>query len=78
MADKYAVILTTTASQEDARDIAKKVLDEKLAACVQLMPIQSLYTWKGEIAQEDEVLLLIKTRTELYSALEQAILSVHK
>jgi periplasmic divalent cation tolerance protein len=78
MTTSYAVVLTTAKSLEDARGIAEKVLSEQLAACVQLVPINSLYTWKGEVAEESEVLLLLKTRQELYSELEKAILSVHK
>ena len=78
MTSSYAVVLTTAKSLEDARDLAEKVLREKLAACVQLLPISSLYTWKDAVAEESEVLLLLKTREELYSELEKAILSVHK
>jgi periplasmic divalent cation tolerance protein len=74
----YAVVLTTAKSPGDARRIADKVLSEKLAACVQLLAINSLYTWKGEVAEESEVLLLLKTRQELYPELEKAIVSVHK
>ena len=77
MANSYAVVLTTVKSLEDARQIAQKVLSEQLVACAQLLPINSLYTWKGEVVEDGEVLLLLKTRQELYSELEQAIVSVH-
>ena len=73
-----AVVLTTVKSPEDARQIAEKLLSERLAACVQMLPIDSLYTWKGEVAADREVLLLVKTRKELYPELEKAIVSVHK
>jgi len=74
----YAVVSTTVASDEDAREIAGKVLSERLAACAQLVEINSLYTWKGAACDEREVLLLLKTRAELYPELERAILSLHK
>jgi periplasmic divalent cation tolerance protein len=74
----YAVVLTTVKSPEDARQIAEKLLSERLAACVQMLPIDSLYTWKGEVAADSEVLLLVKTRKELYPELEKAIVAVHK
>jgi periplasmic divalent cation tolerance protein len=74
----YAVVLTTVKSSEDARQIAEELLSERLAACVQLLPIDSLYTWKGEMVAESEVLLLVKTRQELYSDLEKAIVSLNK
>ncbi|MGA2804889.1 MAG: divalent-cation tolerance protein CutA [Acidimicrobiales bacterium] len=73
----YAVVLTTVKSREDARQIAEKLLSERLAACVQMLPIDSLYTWKGEMTAESEVLLLVKTRREQYAEIEKAIVSVH-
>ncbi len=78
MTTSYAVVSTTVASVADGRALAKKVLGERLAACVQMVPINSLYTWKGAVADESEVLLLLKTRAELYEELERAILSLHK
>jgi len=78
MSTPYVVVSTTVASNEDAREIAEKVLGERLAACVQMLAISSLYTWKGAIAHENEVLLLLKTRAELYPELERLIVSVHK
>ena len=77
MTTKYSVVLTTAGSREDARVVAAKV-SEKLAACVQLLPIESMYTWKGEVAHEEEILLLLKTREDLYPELEKAITAVHK
>ena len=74
----YTIVITTTASRDDAKEITDAILSEQLAACVQLLAIDSLYTWKGEVACEAEVLLLIKTRENLYSQLEKKILSVHK
>ncbi|HVX20450.1 MAG TPA: divalent-cation tolerance protein CutA [Acidimicrobiales bacterium] len=74
----YSAVITTAGSKEDAKGIAKALLDAKLAACVQLLPIDSLYTWKGEVAEEAEVLLLIKTREALYPELEKTIRAVHK
>ena len=78
MTNSYAVVLTTAKSLEDARQIAQKVLSEQLVACAQLLRISSLYTWKGEVVEESEVLLLLKTRQELFSELEKAIVSVHR
>jgi periplasmic divalent cation tolerance protein len=77
LSSSYAVVLTTVKSREDARRIAETLLSERLAACVQLLLIDSLYTWKGAVASESEVLLLIKTRGELYAEIERRIVSVH-
>ena len=73
--EKYGVLLTTTANKDDAKKIAEMLLAEKLAACVQIMPIESYYTWKGSVSQDDEYLLLVKTKTAHF---EQAIAAIKK
>jgi len=78
MTTAHAVVLTTVASSEDARQIAALVLDQRLAAGAQMLPINSLYTWKGARVEENEVLLVLLTREDLYQKLESAIVSVHK
>ncbi len=75
--EKYGLLTTTVAARADALIIAQKLLGEKLAACVQLMPIQSLYHWKGEMRDAAEILLLIKTRAALYDQAMAAIKTVH-
>lgn len=69
-ASAYGMLLTTAPSRDEAAKIAKLLIDEKLAACVQLLPIESFYVWEGKTQNEAEVLLLAKTRTALF---EQAI-----
>ncbi len=73
----FCIVLTTVGSEEEAGELARAVVKEKLAACVQLSPIKSYYSWKGELDTGDEVLLLIKTRSALYEDLESFILSMH-
>jgi periplasmic divalent cation tolerance protein len=64
--EEYTVILITAPSTETAKEIARALLDAKLAACVNIIPVvNSLYIWEGEIYDEDEVLLIVKTRAEL-------------
>lgn len=75
---EYAVVITTTANVDDAGGIAKNLLEKQLAACVQLLPIHSFYTWEGEIQSDDEILLLIKTRAALYAQVEAALIQSHK
>ena len=62
----YLVVLVTAASQEQARDLAKVLLEQKLAACVNLMPVTSLFTWEGEMKEEAEVLMIIKSTSALF------------
>jgi len=66
----YGMLLTTASSREEAQNIAYLLIDEKLAACVQLLPIESFYSWEGKTQNAAEILLLVKTRT---SSFEQAI-----
>jgi periplasmic divalent cation tolerance protein len=73
----YGMLLTTLASRDDAVRIAKLLIDEKLAACVQLLPIESFYVWDGKTQNEKEVLLLIKTRTALFEPAIARIKAVH-
>ncbi|MEY4708439.1 MAG: hypothetical protein RJB58_2162 [Pseudomonadota bacterium] len=76
-ASEYGMLLTTVASREDARKIANLLIDENLAACVQLLPIESFYVWDGKTQNEAELLLLIKTRTALFDDAIARIKAVH-
>jgi periplasmic divalent cation tolerance protein len=74
----YCVVLTTAENDDDARELARELLEARLAACVQLLPINSMYTWKGELTTDTETLLLVKTRRDLFDQLEKKLLQIHK
>lgn len=74
---EYGIVLVTTASEAEARKIAQTLVQEKLAACVNFLPVSSIYTWDGQVQQEQEWQLLIKTRLSQYSALEARIQQLH-
>lgn len=71
------LILSTAGSREEAERIAELLVSRRLAACVQLLPITSFYTWQGKLNRDAEVLLLMKTTAECYPALESAIRENH-
>ncbi len=71
------VITTTVPNREIARQLADALLAERLAACVQILDIESHYTWKGERAAEPEVMLLIKTRAVLFERAIARIKALH-
>lgn len=73
----YGVLLTTLPSRDDAVRIANLLIDERLAACVQLLPIESFYVWDGKTQNENELLLLIKTRTALFEPAIARIKAAH-
>jgi len=76
--DEYIQIYTTTDMIETAETIAKRLLDERLAACVQIVgPISSTYWWQGKIETSQEWLLIIKTKRGLYKQIEVTIKSIH-
>jgi periplasmic divalent cation tolerance protein len=76
-ASDYGMLLTTAPSRDEAAKIANLLIDEKLAACVQLLPIESFYVWDGKTQNEAEVLLLAKTRSALFEAAIARIKTVH-
>ena len=72
------VILTTTPNIEEAESLAQKIVESKLAACVQIFPqMKSVYFWDGKIQTDAEHLLLIKTSDEKFDELEKFIQANH-
>jgi periplasmic divalent cation tolerance protein len=60
-----------------AEKLSRSLIEGRLAACVQIMPITSFYEWKGEICKEEECLLLIKTKNSLYKDIEDFLIKNH-
>jgi periplasmic divalent cation tolerance protein len=79
MDNQYIVVFITVPTKEVGEKIANTLLDKKLAACVNLIsPIHSLYIWEGSTNADEEVLLVVKTRTELFTdQLVPAVKAVH-
>ena len=72
------LLILCTAPAASAESIARALVDERVAACVNLVPgVVSIYRWKGEVTRDDEVLLVIKTRDDKLGALREAIRRVH-
>jgi len=72
------VVLVTVGSREDAGRIATTLVAEHLAACVNIVgAVESVYWWEGRVQQDAEVLLIIKTRAALWSALEARVRALH-
>ena len=72
------IVLTTTPNEKDAESLARKIVEARLAACVQVLPqMKSLYFWENAVQTDSEYLLLIKTVPEKYDELERFIESNH-
>ncbi len=78
MMNDHIIVLTTLPDETMARNLAQELIKSQVAACINIMPrMRSIYTWKGKIEEGGEHLLMIKTRAERYSAIEQAIRAQH-
>ena len=77
MSDKR-IVLSTAGSTEEAHKIARYLVENRLAACVNIVPqIESIYRWQGEVESSSEWLLLIKTTSGNVPAVEAAIRELH-
>jgi len=78
MKPEFIAILVTCGSEEEALKIANALVEEHLAACVNLVaPIRSIYRWEGKIWDEKEWLLIIKTQKDRFEELEKKVKSLH-
>jgi periplasmic divalent cation tolerance protein len=72
------VILVTAGSEAEAETIARALVEERLAACVNILsPIRSIYRWQGKVVDDREWLLVIKTQTERFAAVEAKVKALH-
>ncbi len=77
MTDRFAIVLSTAASEAKGREIALAALEARLAACVQMHPVSSCYVWNGALCEETEAALTFKIRSEDFAALSALIRSMH-
>jgi len=77
MTDKI-VVFTACLTPEEATRLARKLIEERLAACVNVVPgIRSFYRWKGEIEETDECLMVIKSSRDLFDRLRLELEKTH-
>ena len=79
MPTDFIVVLITVPSQEAGERIAAALLEKKLAACVNILPgVTSIYTWNGAVQKDQELLLVVKTRLDLFhEQLVPAVKAIH-
>ncbi len=73
----FSVIYITAGNLEEARRIGKKLIEERLAACVNIFPISSIYRWKDNIEESDEFGMIVKTKTEKVKEIEKRVKLLH-
>jgi len=72
------VIFVTAGSRDECKKIARHLVETRLAACVNIsQPIESVYRWQGQIAEEEEFLLIIKSTRELFPEIKTEISKIH-
>jgi periplasmic divalent cation tolerance protein len=77
-AGDFAVVLITAASAEQAAAIARPLVGERLAACVNIVPgVRSIYRWEGRVQDDAEILLIAKTRRALVARLASRVKELH-
>jgi periplasmic divalent cation tolerance protein len=78
MHTQLLLVITSCPNQDSATELASVLVQQRLAACVQLVPgVTSLYHWQGELCRENEVVLHIKCLAERFPELEQKLLELH-
>lgn len=77
MSERGVVIMTTVESPSQAETICNVLLEQRLAACIQEMPITSRYRWQGEVQRDAEILLLVKTSASAADAAMHVIETYH-
>lgn len=73
----YIFVYITTSNIDEAKKIAKSLLEKKLAACVNIFPITSLFWWEGKIDESDEVAMIVKTKADRFKELKDEVLALH-
>jgi periplasmic divalent cation tolerance protein len=73
----FSIVLTTVETERQAEELSQKILEKRLAACIQVQKIKGRYWWNGKIEHSDEYLLLIKTKIDLFPDLSEFIPQKH-
>jgi len=78
MLGTHVVVLVTASHREEAERIARKLLDERVAACINIVEgIKSLFWWQGRVDEASEVLMVIKTRLDLFEKVIEYVKRLH-
>ena len=75
---EFIIVLITASKEDEAVRIARELVDSRLAACVNMVKgIRSIYRWKGKREDEEEVLMVVKTRQDLFDGLKKRVKELH-
>ena len=78
MSTEQIIVLITVPSKDVGLKIARSLVESQLAACVNLLPaIRSVYRWEGSVAEDEELLLIVKTKHSLFDQLSELVVQNH-
>ena len=78
MADEVLLIMSTFPDAQTARRVARQIVEERLAACANVLPsIKSIYRWQGKVEESEESLVLIKTTVDRFAAMQTTLRRLH-
>ncbi|MCL2804645.1 MAG: divalent-cation tolerance protein CutA [Treponema sp.] len=77
MTNGYSITITTVSGKEAAAAISRLLVEKRLAACVQMFPVESIYSWQDKICQDNEIVLFIKSKTALFNEIKAFIKENH-
>jgi len=76
--NEFVLILVTTSGAQEAEEIAMKLINSGLSPCVNMMPsCTSIYQWKGEVRKDQEVIMLIKSKRDLFDEVQSLVEKNH-
>ena len=73
----FSIIYITAGDMAQARMIGRKLVEERLAACVNIFPITSIFRWKGNIDEANEFVIIVKTKSDKVKDIEKKVLGLH-
>lgn len=73
----FSIVYITTGNIAEARRIGSKLIEERLAACVNIFPITSIYRWKDNIEESNECGMIVKTKTDRIKDIEERVKQLH-
>jgi len=74
---KPIFIYITTANEEEAKNISRCLLEQRLIACANYFPIKSMYWWEEKITEDSEFILILKTKEDNYQTIKEEVKKIH-
>ena len=75
---EFIVVFITAPNEKEAASISRTIVEERLVACVNIIPsVRSIYRWQGRVEDEQEVLMIVKTKSPLFERLQKRVKELH-